>query len=106
MTGMIRAEAVAMTLTLNPKLQKLIDDRVKSGKYRSKEDVIAAALHSLDQQERLGDFEPGELDELCNVEKGNAIDAEEVFREIDALRDAALKKERQKRKSSARRGVK
>jgi hypothetical protein len=45
------------------------------------------------RKEMFGDFEPGELDELCDVERGDAIDGEEVFREIDALRDAASKRE-------------
>jgi putative addiction module CopG family antidote len=53
-----------MALTLGPQLQNLIDERVKSGKYASAEDVVAAAMASLDQQERFGDFEAGELDEL------------------------------------------
>ena len=72
-----------MNLSLSPNLQKLIDDRVKSGKYATPEDVVAAALLTLDRQERLGDFEVGELDELLaegerSLEEG-PLDGEEAF---------------------------
>lgn len=53
-----------MKLALDPEVQKLIAERVESGKYASPEDVIAAALVVLDQQERFGDFAPGELSAL------------------------------------------
>jgi putative addiction module CopG family antidote len=53
-----------MNLSLDPEVQKLIDERVKSGLYATPEDVVAAALLSLDQQESLGDFAAGELDDL------------------------------------------
>jgi Arc/MetJ-type ribon-helix-helix transcriptional regulator len=33
-----------MNLSLDPEVQKLIDERVKSGRYATPEDVVAAAL--------------------------------------------------------------
>ena len=79
-----------MTLNLKSDLEAKIKAHVSSGGYTTPEDVIAAALQALEQNERLGDFEPGELDALCKVgtdqlDRGEGIDAEEVFREIDAL---------------------
>lgn len=59
-----------MKLVLNPEVQKLIAERVESGKYASPEDVIAAALVVLDQQERFGDFAPGELSALLAERRG------------------------------------
>lgn len=53
-----------MSLSLNPEVQKLIDERVKSRCYAYAEDVVVAALLTLDQQEWLGDFSSGELDGL------------------------------------------
>lgn len=61
---------MSMNLSLNPEMQKFIEERVKSGKYASPEDVIAAALLTLDQQESFGDFAAGELDSLlCEGEE-------------------------------------
>lgn len=74
-----------MNLSLDPKLQQLIEARVKSGQYASAEDVVAAALLSLDQQERFGDFGPGELDRLLaegerSITEDGTLDGDEAFR--------------------------
>jgi Arc/MetJ-type ribon-helix-helix transcriptional regulator len=53
-----------MTPFLSAQTRQLIEDRMKRGGYASPDDVVAAALASLDQHERFGDFEPGELDRL------------------------------------------
>jgi antitoxin ParD1/3/4 len=79
-----------MNLTLRTDIQKLIDDRVKNGAYQSAEDVVAAGLVSLRQQEQAGDFAPGELDKLlavadAEIDRGEVLDGEEVFRELRAL---------------------
>ena len=75
-----------MNLSLDADLQQLIDERVKSGKYATAEDVVAAALRTLEQQERFGDFEPGELDELLaegerSIEQEGTLDGDEAFRQ-------------------------
>lgn len=72
-----------MNLSLNPELRKLIDDRVQSGAYASPEDVIAAAVVSLAQQEQFGDFASGELDELLaegekSIEQEGALDGDDA----------------------------
>ena len=73
-----------MNLALTPDMQKLIDERVKAGKYATPEDVVAAALITLDQQERFGDFAPGELDDLLregeqSIERDGTLDGDEAF---------------------------
>ena len=74
-----------MSLALQPEVQKLIDDRVASGKYLSAEDVVAAAIVSLIQQEQFGDFAVGELDELLaegerSIRGEGTLDGDEAFR--------------------------
>jgi Arc/MetJ-type ribon-helix-helix transcriptional regulator len=81
-----------MTLNLKTDLEAKIAARVSAGSYQTPEDVIAAALQALEQNERLGDFEPGELDALCQIgidqlDRGESLDAEDVFREINALQN-------------------
>lgn len=73
-----------MNLSLDPEVQKLIDERVKSGLYASPEDVVAAALLTLDQQEWLGDFASGELDDLLaegeqSITQEGTLDGNEAF---------------------------
>ncbi len=76
-----------MDLTIPQPIQKLIEARVKSGQYQSAEDVIAAAVSLLDQQEQSGDFEPGELDRLLAEaeQSGAPLDGEAVFAELRSL---------------------
>jgi Arc/MetJ-type ribon-helix-helix transcriptional regulator len=73
-----------MNLSLDPEVPKLIDERVKSGRYATAEDVVAAALLTLDQQEWFGDFAPGELDELLadgehSITKDGTLDGTEAL---------------------------
>jgi len=74
-----------MNLALQPHVQKLIDERVNSGKYSSAEDVVAAAVLALDQQEQFGEFAAGELEQLLaegeqSIERDGTLDGEEAFR--------------------------
>ncbi len=77
-----------MKLSLPPRIQKLIDERVESGRYKTPEDVVAAAMANLDQQESLGDFEPGEFEQLLDEgeQSGSPLDGEQVLAELRALR--------------------
>jgi antitoxin ParD1/3/4 len=73
-----------MNLSLTPDVQRLIDERVNSGRYSRAEDVVAAAIKALDQQEQFGGFEAGELDDLLaegerSIEQKGALDGEEAF---------------------------
>jgi putative addiction module CopG family antidote len=77
-----------MNLALPPQIQGLIDERVRSGKYQTAEDVVAAAIASLDQQERYGDFLQEEVDSLIEQGEsgGDSLDGEEVLAELRKLR--------------------
>ena len=80
-----------MHLSLPAHIQRLIEERVRSGKYETAEDVVAAAVEHLDQQEEAGDFEPGELDRLIEEgeQSGAPLDGETVLRELRELRNRA-----------------
>lgn len=78
-----------MNISLGIDAQKLIEERVRSGKYASPEEVITAALFALDQDEQ-GDFAAGELDAL--IEEGEASGTEleglSVLAELRAMRQS------------------
>jgi Arc/MetJ-type ribon-helix-helix transcriptional regulator len=91
-----------MTLSLPPKIKKLINDRVRSGKYRTPEDVVAAAMSSLDQHDRIDEFAPGELDALLaegerDIRHGDVMEADKAFAELRRL--CAASKRRRPRKA-------
>jgi len=79
-----------MKLSLPRQVQRQIDKRVKSGKYATPEDVVAAAVSSLEQQEAAGSFAAGELDELLaeGERSGKPLDGQKVLAEFRALRNA------------------
>ncbi len=74
-----------MNLSVNPDVQKLIDERVDSGRYASPEEVVEAAVLALDQLESFGNVEAGELDCL-QAEGEQSIEQEGTLDGDDALR--------------------
>ena len=70
-----------MTPSLNAETQRLIEDRMKRGGYPTPDDLIVAALASLEQQERFGDFATGELDTLLaeGEASGACLDGEQAL---------------------------
>src|SRR3954454_25028553 len=80
-----------MKITLPPKARKLVNERLKSGRYGSPEEVVLAGLASLRRQEELGGFSPGKLERLvaegeASIEREGTVSADEVF---SALRQRA-----------------
>ena len=77
-----------MTLTLGPDAQKLIAERMKRGGYASPEEVVLAALASLEREENYGDFAPGEMNALIaeGERSGEPLDWEQVLSELRDLR--------------------
>jgi len=72
-----------MQVTLNPEDQRYIEEQVRAGRYGSVEDFLAAAVARVRQTDRVGDFEPGELDTLIaqaeeEFARGEAHSMEEV----------------------------
>ena len=53
-----------MSTFLNAETRRLIEERMKRGGYATRDEVVSAALASLDQHERFGHFDPGELNRL------------------------------------------
>jgi Arc/MetJ-type ribon-helix-helix transcriptional regulator len=77
----------AMNIALSARAQKIIEEKIKQGKYASPQDMVEAGLETLVQQEQFGDFLPGELDRLieegeADIAKGGMHDGEKVFREL------------------------
>ncbi|HXE54894.1 MAG TPA: type II toxin-antitoxin system ParD family antitoxin [Tepidisphaeraceae bacterium] len=77
-----------MNISLTKETQRIIEDRMKHGRYVSTDALIRAGLDALEQQESLGDFEPGEMDALLaeGQNSGPSLDGEQVLSELRALR--------------------
>jgi Arc/MetJ-type ribon-helix-helix transcriptional regulator len=92
-----------MNLSLSPEILKLIDSRIRSGNYGTPEEVIAAAITNLDQQERITQSDGAELEALfpgireklaeglAAARAGDVVDGEEFFDQLEREEDELTK---------------
>jgi putative addiction module CopG family antidote len=83
-----------MEIELDPKAQEMIEEHIKKGMYASPGDVIFAALGALESAETFGDFEPGELERLCEegLNSGPAEDFDQFLEEFRLFREQYVKR--------------
>ncbi|MCC5621674.1 type II toxin-antitoxin system ParD family antitoxin [Nostoc sp. CHAB 5715] len=77
-----------MNISLTPELEQLVKDKVSSGKYHSVSEVMGEALRLLEERDRIRDQRLAELKAKIQVgieelERGEGIDGEEVFAELE-----------------------
>jgi Arc/MetJ-type ribon-helix-helix transcriptional regulator len=77
------------TFQLSSEAQRLIEELLRTGRYDSAEEVVLAGLGSLDQQERYGDFLPGEMEGMLaegerSIELEGDVDASTLFADLRA----------------------
>jgi antitoxin ParD1/3/4 len=86
-----------MDIGLTPEHEELVDRTVSSGRYASMEEVISAALHLLDDEERWRKYVIEKIDRgLAPAEAGQAVSLEEVETRIDELRQQWVNKTKKK----------
>jgi Arc/MetJ-type ribon-helix-helix transcriptional regulator len=68
-----------MAIKITPELEKVVHGIYAGGQYASETDVIAAALHLLQQRDELR----SELQQGCaELDRGERLDAEDVFNNL------------------------
>ncbi|WP_375469188.1 type II toxin-antitoxin system ParD family antitoxin [uncultured Nostoc sp.] len=77
-----------MNISLTPELEQLVKDKVSSGKYHSVSEVMGEALRLLEERDCIREQRLAELKAKIQVgieelERGEGIDGEEVFAEIE-----------------------
>ncbi|MGI2907462.1 type II toxin-antitoxin system ParD family antitoxin [Tolypothrix sp. VBCCA 56010] len=77
-----------MNVSLTLELEQFIKDKVNSGKYNSVSEVIGEALRLLDERDRFQEQRLAELkakirEGIEELERGEGIDGEEVFAELE-----------------------
>ncbi|MFN7946277.1 MAG: type II toxin-antitoxin system ParD family antitoxin [Blastocatellia bacterium] len=74
-----------MTITLNPEIEEIVNERVRSGAYRSAEEVILTSLRLLQAQEKkLAELEPALQAGLDDIRDGR-FTAATTDDELEAL---------------------
>ncbi|MEH2281345.1 MAG: type II toxin-antitoxin system ParD family antitoxin [Nostoc sp.] len=77
-----------MNVSLTPELEQLVKDKVNSGRYHSVSEVMGEALRLLDERDRVQEQRLAELkakiqEGIEASERGEVVDGEEVFAEIE-----------------------
>lgn len=77
-----------MTVQLTPELERLIEDKLKSGRYGSASEIVRVALRLLEEHDRLQqvwaeDMRQKIAEGLDQLNKGERLDGEEVFDELE-----------------------
>ncbi|MHC5597496.1 MAG: type II toxin-antitoxin system ParD family antitoxin [Nostoc sp.] len=77
-----------MNISLTPELEQLVKDKVNSGRYHSVSEVMGEALRLLDERDRHREQRLAELkakiqEGIEASERGEVVDGEEVFAEIE-----------------------
>lgn len=88
-----------MSVTLSDQTQRMIEEQLGQGGYTTPDDLVQAALASLNQQLNVGGFEPGELDALlavgdADIARGDLLDGEQAL--ADRRRRRAIEASRQR----------
>lgn len=84
-----------MQVPIPPEIEKLIENRIRSGQYARAEEVIAAAVLSLEQQERASTLSRAEMESLypglagklaeglAAADAGKLSDGDDFFDELE-----------------------
>jgi Arc/MetJ-type ribon-helix-helix transcriptional regulator len=83
-----------MTVSLDPELQKLVEEKVKAGLFPPAEALVNSAVAQLVSED---DFEPGEMEKLLAVgeeqaRQGKFVDGDEAFGRLQAKSEARRRK--------------
>lgn len=78
-----------MNVSLTPELEQLVQAKVKSGRYLSASEVVREALRLLEERDRRFELRLAELQGKLSIgveqaDRGELIDADEVFAELEA----------------------
>ena len=76
-----------MNVLLTPQLEKLVSDKVESGRYNSASEVVREALRLLQERDEVREVQLQELrnkitEGLDSLEKGDWVDGESFFEQL------------------------
>ena len=87
-----------MNVNLTPELEKLVQNKVKTGRYNSASEVVREALRLLEDQDKVRAAQiagfRGEMDRrLASLDRAESIDGEEFFADLER-EETALRRKR------------
>ena len=82
-----------MNVNLTPKLEKLVQNKVKTGRYNSASEVVREALRLLEENDRiraaqLAGLRKGIDEGLASLDRGEGVDGEQFMAKLISGLDA------------------
>ena len=82
-----------MNVNLTPKLERLVQNKVKTGRYNSASEVVRAALRLLEENDRiraaqLAGLRKGIDEGLASLDRGEGVDGEQFMAKLISDLDA------------------
>ena len=83
-----------VNVSLTKELEKLVNDKVNSGRYLSASEVVREALRLLEERDRIGELRLEELrkDIKKGLDSGEPVDGEVVFERLRGTNRARRRK--------------
>jgi len=90
-----------MNVHLTPELETLVQNKVKTGRYNSASEVVRDALRLFEQRERIRELQVRDIRKKIDegwrsLERGEGIDAEEVFQTLAREEQRLMRKSRRR----------
>lgn len=90
-----------MNVSLTPELEKLVHEKVKTGRYNSASEVVREALRLLEDHDQLRALHVEEVrkkiaEGLDALDRGQGIDGEEAVDQLRKKSEARRRKKRQR----------
>ena len=87
------ATRTTLNVSLTPDLSRFVENRLRSGKYQTRSEVVREALRLLEDRDRAPTASVEELKReievgLSQLRRGEGVDGEEFFRHLVARRRA------------------
>jgi antitoxin ParD1/3/4 len=84
----------AMNVSLTPALEKLVQQKVESGRYSSASEVVGEALRLMEEHDQIQDLHKDEIRKkiaagMTSLRAGRSVDGEAVFDRLEAELGAA-----------------
>ena len=92
---------IVVNVNLTPELEKLVHNKVRSGRYNSASEVVREALRFLEERDQIRKFQIQELrkriqEGLVSLERGKGVNGEEFFQAL-----AREEKQRERKRKRA-----
>ena len=85
-----------MNVSLTPALEKLVQQKVETGRYASASEVVREALRLMDERDQMKNMQKEELRKkiaagLKSLDEGKGVDGEAVFARLEAELDEEIR---------------